>query len=219
MTGEVKLISSNEAKRFLLPRHYSGRIPSITWAFGWIVQGKLQAVCTFGKPASPQLCIGVCGKTYKKNVYELNRLCREEDFDLPLSEFVGACLRKLKPYNVIVISYSDTAMHHNGYIYQACNFIYTGQTKQRTDIYTGKGKHSRHYTQEERKNPIRIVRSAKNRYIYFCTSNKKLKRKWKEALNYPVCPYPKEENQNYVLGEYIHPTLIDTRTGEMFYDR
>lgn len=218
MTGEVLYLSTKEAVDFLLPRHYSGRIPSITYAFGWKVNEKLQAVCTFGKPASPYLCKGICGEQYKKNVYELNRLCREEDFQLPLSEFVGACLRILRPLNVIVVSYSDTAMHHNGYIYQACNFIYTGQTKSRTDIYCGKNKHSRHYTQEERNSPIRVVRSAKNRYVYFCTLDKHLKKKWKEALNYPILPYPKEQNQNYVLGTYIKPTLINTKTGETFYE-
>jgi hypothetical protein len=45
-----------------------------------------------------------------------------------------------------------------------------------------------------------------------------LKKKWKEALNYPILPYPKEQNQNYVLGTYIKPTLINTKTGETFYE-
>lgn len=127
-------------------------------------------------------------------------------------------MRRLKPYNIIVFSYSDTAMHHNGYIYQACNFIYTGATKQRTDIYCGKNRHSRHYTQEERSNPIREIRSAKNRYVYFCTSDRKLKREWKNALKYKVMPYPKEQNENYKLGTFIKHKLINTQTGEVFYE-
>ena len=35
VTGEIAPISSQEAKDFLLPRHYSGRVPSISKAFGW----------------------------------------------------------------------------------------------------------------------------------------------------------------------------------------
>lgn len=206
-------LTSKQASDFLLPRHYSGRIPTISQAFGWEVKGKLQAVCTFGKPASPSICSGICGKKWSSHVYELNRLCREEDFEEPLSSFVSACLRKLRVNDWIIVSYSDTQMGHHGYIYQATNFIYTGVTKERTDIYTGAGKHSRHYTKEKREYDIRQVRSAKHRYIYFCTKNKKLKSEWQTDLKYPILPYPKGDNQTYNLGEYIKPKLVNKRTG------
>lgn len=215
MQGEIIAISRKEAINFLLPRHYSGRVPSITYAYGWYIDRKLKAVVTYGKPASPFLCKGICGEKWADRVYELNRLCREEDFTLPLSHFVAETLKRLKCLDWIVVSYSDTAMHHNGYIYQACNFLYTGQTKERTDIYAGEGKHSRHYDQEQRANNIRLLRSSKNRYVYFCTGKKALKAQWKRDLLYPIQPYPKAENRNYVLGEYIKPTLIDKRTGKI----
>lgn len=205
--GEVLDISAKEAWDFLKPRHYAGRKPQISKAFGWKINDNIVAVCTFGKPASPTLCRGVCGEKYSKNVYELNRLCRIEELEYQLSQFVSACLRKLKTEDWIIVSYSDTGMHHNGYIYQACNFIYTGQTKQRTDKYTPNGKHSRHYKNEEQ-GKYRIVRTAKNRYIYFATKNKFLKKEWLENLNYPILPYPKAENKNYTLGEYQKPILV-----------
>ena len=205
--GEVLDISAKEAWDFLKPRHYAGRKPQISKAFGWKINDNIVAVCTFGKPASPTLCRGVCGEKYSKNVYELNRLCRIEELEYQLSQFVSACLRKLKTEDWIIVSYSDTGMHHNGYIYQACNFIYTGQTKQRTDKYTPNGKHSRHYKNEEQ-GKYRVVRTAKNRYIYFATKNKFLKKEWLENLNYPILPYPKAENKNYTLGEYQKPILV-----------
>ena len=117
MKGTIKEISYDVATRFLLPRHYSGRCPTISKAFGWYDNNTLKAVCTFGKPASPYLCDGVCGKEYSSNVYELNRLCRVDNWKEPLSMFVAYCLRQLKPLNLIIISYSDTAMNHHGYIY------------------------------------------------------------------------------------------------------
>lgn len=104
-----------------------------------MVDDKLQAVVTYGKPASYTLCDAICGKEWSKNVYELNRLCREEDFHEPLSQFVSATLRLLKQNNWIIVSFSDTAMHHNGYIYQACNFLYTGKTKIHYDPVTAGG--------------------------------------------------------------------------------
>src|SRR5574344_772825 len=120
--GKLLQISAKDAVDFILPRHYAGRKPAISVAFGWFINNKIVAACTFGKPASNTLCDGICGKEFSKNVFELNRLCRLEDLKLQLSEFVSACLRELSKNNWIIVSYSDTGMNHNGYIYQACNF-------------------------------------------------------------------------------------------------
>lgn len=196
-----------EAVDFLLPKHYSGRKPQITKSFGLFIDDELMAVCTFGKPASPSLCKGIMGGEYSDNVYELNRLCRRDDYNGQLSHFVSYCLRQLKKYDWIIVSYSDTAMNHHGYIYQACNFIYTGCTKERTDKYVPNGKHSRHYKDEDQ-GMYRVVRSAKHRYIYFCTNKKKLKKEWFSLLNYPVLKYPKGDNSNYILGDYLKQNII-----------
>lgn len=207
MKGKVTYLSSQEAWDFLKPRHYAGRKPQIVKAFGWEIDGELVAVCTFGKPASPAPCVGICGKEHSASVYELNRLCRIDELTEPLSQFVSACLRRLRAENWIIISYSDTGMHHNGYIYQACNFIYTGQTKQRTDKWVPEGKHPRHYDNQEQ-GEYRIVRTAKNRYVYFATFSRQLKREWMRCFTWPVLPYPKEANQNYTLGDYQKPILV-----------
>lgn len=201
---KVKQITYKEAVDFLLPRHYSGRKPQISKAFGLFVDEVLVAVCTFGKPASPSLCVGVCGKEYSHLVYELNRLCRVDEYSGQLSQFVSKCLKLMSP--AIIVSFSDTQMTHHGYIYQACNFLYTGCTKERTDKWTPSGKHSRHYKNEEQTG-FRKVRSAKHRYIYF-SGNKKLKREWLNSLKYEIKPYPKGDNENYTLGEYIKERIV-----------
>lgn len=206
MTREFKPIEYNEAKDFLLPRHYSGRIPSISHSFGYFEDSVLKAVCTFGKPASNSLCKGICGEEFSDKVFELNRLCVDGDISIQLSQFVAYCLDYLKPLNLIIVSYADTQMNHHGYIYQATNWIYTGATKQRTDKYVEGNKHSRHYNNNH--NHLRKVRSSKHRYVYFC-ANRKNKKLYKENLNYVILPYPKGDNENYVLGEYIEPIIID----------
>lgn len=207
----IKEIDYKQAIQFLLPKHYSGRKPQITKAFGWFDGIDLLAVCTFGKPASPSLCIGICGKNYASSVYELNRLCRVESLKLQLSQFVSGCLRLLSKLNWIIVSYADSDMNHNGYIYQACNFLYTGATKARTDKYTDGNRHSRHYSNEDQLG-IRKIRSSKFRYVYFATKNKKLKKEWESNLKYPIMNYPKGENANYILGQFLQQKTICTTT-------
>ena len=154
-------------------------------------------------------------KKHAGSVYELNRLCRVDDWNEPLSQFVSACLRRLRVENWIIVSYSDTAMNHHGYIYQACNFIYTGCSEPRTDMYVPGGKHARHYNADEQ-GEYRTYRYGKHRYIYFCTFNKRLKREWKNNLAYPEQPYPKgDNNEDYRLGDFVSTTLVRVSDGEL----
>ena len=212
----ISEIAYDEAVAFLLPRHYSGRKPVVSKAFGLIDDGVLQAVITYGKPASPSVCVGICGKKYSGKVYELNRMCRSEEYRKPLSHFVSVTLRMLKPLNWIVVSYSDTAMNHHGYVYQACNFLYTGTSAPHADKYVPEGSgHNRHAESfDVRKDEFSVERSIKHRYVYFCTKSKRLKREWMESLRYPVLPYPKGDNSNYELGRFIGKTVVNNATGE-----
>ncbi len=206
-------ISYKQAIDFLLHRHYSGRKPQITFAFGYFENNELKAVCTFGKPASNSLCIGICGKEYSNKVFELNRLCVDGEIKIQLSKFVAWCLRQLKTKDLIIVSYADTQMNHIGYIYQATNWLYTGITKARTDKYVDGNKHSRHY-KKEIKNGLRKYRSAKHRYIYFATSKSK-KKIYMKKLNYQIKPYPKGENKRYELGKFIQPIIINTNDNQI----
>ena len=188
---KVKSISKHLCKEWLLHKHYAKRIPSISYAFG-LFDEDLKGIMTIGKPASNSLCVGVCGEHNSKYVYELNRLCVNDG--LPknvLSFFVYQCLKKLN--ELIIVSYADTKMNHNGYIYQATNWLYTGKTKERTDIGSEDNTHSRHYNKNIDYSKNRKFRSSKHRYIYF-TGNK---RKWKKELNYKIHPYPKGKNKRY----------------------
>ena len=203
----IKQIDYKVAVDFLLPRHYSGRKPNIVFAFGEYDGDSLVAVCTFGIPASPMLCKGIAGEKYRKNVLELNRLCREPDYPFILSHFVAGCLKRLDKHNWIIVSYSDMAMNHHGYIYQACNFLYTGSTKPRTDKYVRGGRHPRHYDNAEQ-GEYRLLRSAKHRYVYIL-GNKRFKKAVLNDFKYPIYDsYPTGDNSNYVLGEYLKPVLL-----------
>ena len=195
MNYEVKSIEHYECKEWLLYKHYAKRLPSISYSFGLFDHNILIGICTIGKPASPSLCIGVCGKEQSEYVYELNRLVVNDE--LPknsLSYFVSRVLKTLP--TMILVSYADTSQNHHGYIYQATNWVYTGKTKERTDIGLEDGTHSRHYDKNIDKTLFRKKRSAKHRYIYFIGNKRQIK-KWKSMLNYKIKPYPKGENKRY----------------------
>jgi hypothetical protein len=140
----VERITAQEAAEFLLPRHYSGRMPIVCQAFGWIQGQTIRAVITISRPASPFVCLSPFGSEYSDLIYELSRLCTDGGKLPQLSQFVSECLKILKNDNIVLVSYADTGMNHHGYIYQATNWIYTGQTQERYDRVSKVGKHSRH---------------------------------------------------------------------------
>ncbi|MGL5051214.1 MAG: hypothetical protein ACRC6E_11415 [Fusobacteriaceae bacterium] len=206
----IKQIDTKLAEDFILNKHYAQRKPSVSWCFGLYSLDLLIGILTVGKPASNSLCKGVCGIEVSSKVYELNRLVIDEN--LPpntLSFFVGKCLKLLKKEDIILVSYSDMAMKHHGFIYQATNWIYTGKTVERTDKYVELGKHSRHYTDEF--NHLRVYRSSKHRYIYFTGKSKKM---FLEKLNYKIQDYPKGDNKKYKFGDRIKRIVFNKLTQE-----
>ena len=134
MKKKVESINSFECKAWLLHKHYAKRMCSISYAFGLYVNGVLNGICTFGMPPSSTLAESICGETFKSNVLELNRLVVNDN--LPkntLSFFVSNSIKKL-PNNKIIVSFADANMNHNGYIYQATNFLYTGVSSNTTKL-------------------------------------------------------------------------------------
>lgn len=192
---KVLQIKPQETYPWLLEKHYAKRIPNIMYAFGLYDENKLKGIVTYGMPASPQLCFGICGEEYKHNVLELNRLCLMDNNKNESSVLVSHSI-KLLPKPSIIVSYADTAQGHIGYVYQATNFLFTGTTKERTDMAGDDGKHSRHSHGDSEK---RINRSAKHRYVFF-HGTKQDKKILLSKLNYEIMPYPKGESQKYDSG-------------------
>ena len=194
MSKYVRKITYDDTRPFLLNIHYARRMPCITNAYGLFVNAKLIGVCTYGQPASPSLCKGLAGPEHRMDVLELNRLALLPEYNGGnyASYLVGRSLKML-PNGTFVVSYADTAWTHVGYIYQATNFLYTGKTKERTDIYSESG-HSRHYKADETR---RQFRSAKHRYVYL-VGDKRTKKEMRKDLRYTVMDeYPKGDEQKY----------------------
>ena len=169
-------------KDLILNVHYAKRMPPISFSYGLFRDGFMVGVCTFGSPANNHLCRGICGETFKDSVIELNRLVLSDNLPNEASRLVGGSL-KLLPGCWVVVSYADTSQGHEGTIYKATNWIFTGTTKERSE-FDPQGRHARHYKSTD---PHRI-RSAKHRYVKF-VGDKRWKRKAIRNLKYPVLPY------------------------------
>ena len=161
-------------------------MPSISFSYGLFEKNEMVGIVTYGSPASPFLCKGVCGVEYKQDVIELNRLVLVNNKRNEASYLISASLKML-PKPRIVVSYADTAQNHCGVVYQATNFLFTGTSKPRTDMAGKDGKHSRHHLGDRSK---RVYRSAKHRYVTF-VGNKRKRKEYARALKYEVQPYPK----------------------------
>ena len=200
---KVKSIDTFQTKEWFLRKHYAHRMPPISYSFGLYNNNELVGVCSFGdcggSTNSHTLIDG-----YKVN--ELNRLIVNEGLEKnSLSYFVSHCL-KLLPKPMAIISYSDISMGHHGYIYQATNWTYTGQTKGDYEfIKSGRQYHRKSIydllgtgnIENAIKNGYEVIRgTAKHRYFYFL-GNKRQKKEMIELLKYSKCTYPKGENKRY----------------------
>ena len=183
----VVQIPYEATKDWILNIHYAKRMPSISYAYGLYRHDEMVGMVSYGSPASPSLCKGICGEEYKSDVIELNRLVLKDNLPNEASFLVARSL-KLLPKPKVVVSYADACGHfHTGFVYQATNFLFTGTTRPRTDIAGKDGKHSRHHLGDITK---RVDRTAKHRYVYFIGS-KRERKVLREALRYPVLDYPK----------------------------
>jgi Ni,Fe-hydrogenase III small subunit len=202
----VAPIQSHDANYLIMNVHYAKRKPSITYAFGLFENENLVGVVTYGTPASSTLLRGVCGEEWASNVLELNRLVLVNNKPLEASRLVGASLQLL-PKPKIVVSYADTKQSHEGIVYQATNFLYTGLSTKFQDPVVKGLEHQHHATYAHgltnkqliekfgADNVYFIERSRKHRYIIFVGS-KTDKKEMSKALKYKTLPYPKERISN-----------------------
>ena len=198
---EIKQIDSKECYYFILNIHYAKRIPSISYAYGLFESNELVGIVCYGTPASSTLCKGICGDDWQKNVLELNRLVLKNNKPNEASRLVAASL-KLLPNPRIIVSFADTAQNHQGIVYQATNFIYTGLSAKFRDPKVKGLEHQHHATYGHGLSNQQIIdkygvdnvyfveRSRKHRYITF-VGDKAQKKVMRNALKYQILSYPK----------------------------
>jgi hypothetical protein len=185
--------------------HYSHRMPPVAQhCFAWRSPGGL-----FGDTGIPLAAIAYGNPSNRhqpQDAWELKRLVRREDFNEPLSKFVGWSLRWLKANTPapFVLSYADSGEGHHGGIYQACGFYYVHRTPAMQDgirnKITGEFVHGRTVqTRFGTQNKEFIMQRTtddwelayhEHKYLYMKPLRKNLNPILRR-MNWKILPYPK----------------------------
>lgn len=226
----VEPIPSEQTHDWLLNKHYAKRIPPISYAFGLYKNKQLLGVCTLATPPI-QMNDGWCLfnngdirnkgsiEHYSVRTMELNRLVVSENLGKNVLSFFVSKVFLFLPKPMVLVSFADPTNGHNGYIYQATNWVYTGKGelggKSVSFLLNGRDIHGRGVTEEGMKamgmkydltkslhdnwkmNGGEILeQERKHRYLYFLGNEKEIT-EMKRRLKYPILPYPKGENKRY----------------------
>ena len=113
--------------------HYSRRAPSniqhVTTAHlsGGLFGDKGEAVAA--------VIFSIPGTRWSVNVLELSRLVRVPSAKVPLSAMVSAAVRRIAKKNLtdLLVSFADRTQGHEGYVYRACGWSWSGTRERRMD--------------------------------------------------------------------------------------
>ena len=226
-------IPSKKTEEWLLNKHYAKRKCNVMKSFALVNGEEIVGVCTFGMPPTPFF-----SKLFDKGTYcELNRLITNDGLEKnALSYFVSQCLKMLN--NKVIVSYSDANQKHNGYIYQATNWIYTGvgrvNQKDKRGVnkffFNGNEYHERHIpenmialkfdidsnlTKNENwvKNGGEIVKQERKHRYFFVVGDKNFKKHNTEIIknHFIIYPYPKGQNENYDTSYEIKDKFLEPK--------
>lgn len=201
---KVESINKEQIKEWCLYKHYAHKMPSVVqYAFGCFENKILIGVAVFGLAGNSNL-----NELNGIPIIELTRLILNDDKEKnTTSYFVSQCLKML-PHKGFVISFADANQHHNGYIYQATNWIYTGESAA-AEVYTNGNieMHSKTFSDKYGRRDKAFAESIgfwvekkqpKHRY-FFILGNKTERKKYRNELlkQYSIKAYPKGQNKKY----------------------
>ena len=211
-TLHVVPVKKKEAAAFVTTKHYSRTMPVFWMAFALVECGFIEGVVVYGQPSPPIQKYAFLNRDFR--LFELSRLVVQTKTRNAASFLISRSLSML-PKPCAVISYADTEFGHCGIVYQATNWIYTGEVKAHDRCYVVDGVRMRPLTIRDKfgitapakwakeNNVQTIPPMAKHRYFYF-VGDKRQKKAMRTKLSYPVVsPYPKLPAARYDDGEMI----------------
>ena len=217
-------IEKRVATEFINTFHYTQKHrESSILNYGCYHDGQLVTVLTYGQPSCMYVDSAIHKNCYfnedppvKLRWLELTRMAKIAESEYPLSKIVSLTLKDLTRRSnsndgyYAVISYADAGVGHEGYIYQASNFIYCGRGDDRIMwAVSGKDVHYRsvrapNEAYSEKKpyvGDIQVTVHGKHRYFYFCVKKQKLRDKIIQCLRFKPEPYPKGQEKNYIISD------------------
>lgn len=221
---------SHEAAKYAVENwHYSRILPTGKLVkFGVWENAKFVGVVIFSRGASPWL--GKALELDQTEICELTRIAMTKH-STPVSQVVAICLKKFKESNPkmrAVVSFADPKEGHIGGIYQAGNWIYTGQSGEVTEYFVDgrwrhkKGVWNRLVKEKKQGKNLPVVEGGepvpwrdmpgKFRYIY--PLDKAMRRRvMKLALDFPNAVQGLEVSRPHSLGEVQVRSLGTARKG------
>jgi hypothetical protein len=198
---EYALCDHKDVREYVKANHYSRTCPSaISHSFSITANGKLRGAAQFAYTAGAQSTGSIFKFPYgaKEHSRELARLVLDDD--LPRnseSRFVGWILRYLKSHSGIkgLLSYADPERGHDGIIYRASNWLYTGRSRVGSRlIIDGKELHTRQVSAIYGTCSVKALRAQglnvevritppKHRYVYLLDSTLLV------FVKYPIVPF------------------------------
>ena len=140
----IKKITKYEAANFIMTRHYSPVMPSLTRYYcGYFINEILKGVITFGYGVRPKHTIQKLFPTLdSKDYLEIGKMCMDDSMGKNSeTQMLSSALSWLKKEDSklkYLYTWADGIVGKPGYVYQAFNFLYGGFIW--TDTYvTSKG--------------------------------------------------------------------------------
>lgn len=210
---EIELLDKKLAKDFIEKHHYSRKAPVFLFAFGAKIDDKLAIVVMFSNLVGRFQAKELWDKGDNSNTLELSRMATSDTFPNLATQAISASLKYIKkhyPQFKIVVSLADNSVGHNGYVYQAANFIYYGKSRKSKYFYLDNERiHERSLYDkfgtcsipklklilgENRFKVVEKENNRKNKYYTIIAQNKKEKRDIMKQIKVKSLPYPKEKN-------------------------
>ena len=225
---ELRVLDSSEAKKFMAAYHYAGNFPRVKFALGFFWEDQIVCVICYSSPIGRLVAQSILEGGTDSSVLELTRLF---SFDWTPKNLESYCIGKSVkwieqnlPEIDALVSYADPGQGHVGVVYQASNWIYTGQGastggKRYEYFVDGRWMHSRTAYQvfgtasPEKLNNILgyevPIRESLDKYKYiYLLGGKRKKRENEELLKLEPQPYPRKDELQ-IEAQVEHDTVPD----------
>jgi hypothetical protein len=127
---KVKQVDASYVRQYVATYHYSHIMPDNAFeCFAGFYGDKLAGVVVFGNGASNNTFTALIPDMELKNCRELTRLwCPDSMPKNTETRIISESIKLLPKEVYLIVSFADPSHNHNGTIYQASNFIYTGKS-------------------------------------------------------------------------------------------
>lgn len=197
----VAKASQDDVREFCRRYPYAVTGGNMTWNWGLWHGPTLMGVVAYNLPTRPA-CEAVFGPEHFDKVWHMGRLAMAEDAPRNSeSRLIAGSLRAIHeahPNTWAVLTFAATSQGHIGYVYQATNALYCGESAKSHYYIDEKGQRRAPKQGKNLSQAKAVARGwrvewegGKHRYLYIL-GNKTQRRQRRALLRYPVLPYPKE---------------------------